>query len=110
MIKQLELEIEELVKKAEEADCGNNDNGLSIPEEIKRRENRVEALKTARKIIEERFEETRAEKKPNMRKKWPDVKRLREVGKSRAGKNLSLLQRVRKKKHSTILLVLKAKL
>ena len=27
--------IEELVKKAEEADCSNNDNGLSIPEESK---------------------------------------------------------------------------
>ena len=56
--------IEELVKKAEEADCSNNDNGLSIPEEIKRR----------------------------------------------VGKNLSLLQRLRKEKNSTILPILKAKL
>lgn len=64
IIKQLELEIEELVKKAEEADSSNNDNGLSIPEEIKRR----------------------------------------------GGKNLSLLQRLRKEKHSTILPILKAKL
>ncbi len=64
MIKQLEIEIEELVKKTEEADCSNNDNGLSIPEEIK----------------------------------------------SHVGKNLSLLPRLRKEKHSTILPILKAKL
>ena len=38
MVKQLELEIEGLVKKAEEADSSNNGNGLSILEEIKRRE------------------------------------------------------------------------
>lgn len=49
MVKQLELEIEGLVKKAEEVDSSNNDNGLSIPEEIKRREKRIDALKKCKR-------------------------------------------------------------
>jgi len=61
MVEQLELEIEELVKKAEDADS-TVENGMSIPDEIKRREDRVKALNKAREIIEERFEENRAEK------------------------------------------------
>jgi len=57
MIQQLELEVEELIKKAEDADTVPLDDGLSIPEEIFRREDRKSQLEEARKIIEERFRE-----------------------------------------------------
>ena len=86
MIKQLELEIEELVKKAEEADSSNKDNGLSIPEEIRRRENRVEALKKAREIIEERFEETKAEKRAEYESKMAKREETKRNGKKPRGK------------------------
>jgi len=58
MIQQLELEVEELIKKAEDADSIPLEDGLSIPEEIARRETRKNKLKEARKIIEERFRES----------------------------------------------------
>jgi len=57
MIEQLELEVLELMKKAEDADAVPLEDGLSIPEEIARRENRRDKLEKARKIIEERFNE-----------------------------------------------------
>jgi transposase len=54
MIRQLELEIEQLTRKAEEADSRPLDTGLSLPEEIKRREDRKAALAKAQ-IVEYRF-------------------------------------------------------
>jgi len=62
MITQLELEIEQLMKKAEVADSVPLENDLSIPDEIKRRSDRKAKLEQARKIIEERYEETRKQK------------------------------------------------
>ena len=43
LIEHLQMEVELLVKKAEEADSTPLDDGLSIPEEIARREERIEA-------------------------------------------------------------------
>jgi hypothetical protein len=57
MIQQLELEVEELMCKAENADAVPLEDGLSIPAEIARRDNRKEKLEHARKVIEERFQE-----------------------------------------------------
>lgn len=62
MLRQLELEIEQLTRKAEEADSTPLDTGLRLPEEIKRREDRKAALAGARKVIEERYEEVRTQK------------------------------------------------
>ena len=62
MIEQLELEVAELMKKAENADAVPLEDGLSIPEEIARRESRREKLEEARKIIEERFNKNEQEK------------------------------------------------
>ena len=82
MIQQLELEVEELMKKAEDADSVPLEDGLSIPEEIARRETRKDKLKEARKIIEKRFRENeqvkyeaklKKRKKDNITKK-PDPK------------------------------------
>ena len=44
MIELLQTEVETLVKKAEDADSTPLDDGLSIPEEIARREDRIAKL------------------------------------------------------------------
>ena len=61
MIAQQEQEIEELVRKAEDADSAPLDDGLVLPDEIKRREDRKAALERACRTMEERYEETRRE-------------------------------------------------
>lgn len=51
---QLEAEVEELLKKAQEADNSKNDEGLNIPEELERREDRLAVIKEAKEKIEAR--------------------------------------------------------
>lgn len=53
-MKIAEEQIGELLAKAEEADSTPLQDGLSIPEEIKRREDRIAKLKEAKKAMEER--------------------------------------------------------
>lgn len=53
-IRQLELEVEQLVAKAEQADATPLQDGLTIPEEITRRQQRKAALERARAEIEAR--------------------------------------------------------
>jgi transposase len=54
MIQQLELEVQQLLTKAEQADATPLQEGLSIPEEITRRQERKAALAQARAEIEAR--------------------------------------------------------
>jgi transposase len=54
MIEQLETEVQQLVAKAEQADSTPLQEGLSIPEEIVRRQERKAALEKARAQIEAR--------------------------------------------------------
>jgi len=54
MIQQLELEVNQLLAKAEQADATPLQDGLSIPEEITRRQERKAALAQARVEIEAR--------------------------------------------------------
>jgi transposase len=54
MIEQLELEVQQLVAKAEQADRTPLQDGLTIPEEITRRQERQAALAKARTEIEAR--------------------------------------------------------
>lgn len=51
---QLEAEVEALLKKAQEADNSKSDDGLNIPEELERRENRLAVIKEAKEKIEAR--------------------------------------------------------
>ena len=64
-MKLAEEQIEQLLAKAEEADSTPLQDGLSIPDEIKRREDRIAKLKEAKKAMEQRakkrFETERAE-------------------------------------------------
>lgn len=53
-MKLAEEQIGELLAKAEEADSAPLQDGLSIPVEIKRREDRIAKLKEAKKVMEER--------------------------------------------------------
>ena len=69
MITQLELEIEQLTRKAEDADSVPLDTGLVIPEEIKRREDRKARLQEARKVIEERYADVHRQKQEEFEKK-----------------------------------------
>jgi transposase len=59
MIAEAEREVAELVAKAEGADNTPLEEGLEIPEEIERREERKAKLEMAKKAMEERFEEVK---------------------------------------------------
>jgi transposase len=57
IIAEMDAEVKELMQLAEEADGQGLEKGLSIPEEIQRRENRAAALKAARARMEEMYAE-----------------------------------------------------
>lgn len=68
-IAELELEVGELMEKAEAADSTPKDDGLDIPAELARRRKRLEALKKARAVIEERARERAAAEQPEYERK-----------------------------------------
>jgi transposase len=72
-MKLAEDQIEELLAKAEDADSTPLQDGLSIPKEIKRREDRVAKLKAAKAVIEDRakvrFESEMAEHEEKLAKR-----------------------------------------
>jgi transposase len=55
--KQLKREVQQLLKLAEQADAADIPDGMSIPEELERREARLAAITEARQKIEERVRE-----------------------------------------------------
>jgi len=55
--KQLEDEVQTLLQKAKEADNKEDNDGMNIPEEIARREDRLEVIKAAKQMIEQRAKE-----------------------------------------------------
>ena len=55
--KQLKREVKQLLRLAEQADGGNIPDGMSIPEELERRELRLAAIAEAKAKIEARAEE-----------------------------------------------------
>ena len=61
IIAELEEEVQKLVKMAEDADGKALEEGLTVPEEIQRREERKAALQIARKAMEEMYKEAEAE-------------------------------------------------
>ncbi len=54
---QLEAEVKVLMQKANEADNSDENDGLDIPEEISRREDRISVIKEAKEKIEQRAKE-----------------------------------------------------
>jgi transposase len=69
-IELLRNEVAQLMTKAEEADSTPLDDGLSIPDEIVRREDRIKSIEEARRLIEERHaaeQQAKYEKKKGKR-------------------------------------------
>ena len=87
MIEQLELEIEGLIKKAEDADRTPLNDGLTLPDEIRRRKDRKAALEEARQIMEERYAEAKAEKQREYEEKKAERERQRKSGKKPRGRD-----------------------
>lgn len=70
-IEELELEVKKLLKMADEADAKPLEDGLTVPKEIARREERKARLELARKVIEERQRQAEEEKAKDREQKPP---------------------------------------
>jgi len=85
MIEQLELEVKELIERAQQAEATEAKETLDIPAELARRENRVAALKQARQIIEQRRNEMAAAQQEEYEAKQAKRQAQREAGKKPRG-------------------------
>lgn len=85
-IEMLQKEVEKLMRKADEADRKPLDDGLSVPEEISRREARIEKLQEARELIKARYKQQRQEKQAKYEQKMKDRDRKRKEGKAVRGR------------------------
>jgi transposase len=86
MMQELELEIEELLRKAEDADSTPLDDGLSIPEEVQRRQERQVQLAKARAEIEARAQARAALEAAEYERKLAARDTARAAGKNPRGK------------------------
>ena len=84
---QLKAEVQELLALAEQADCADVPDGMSLPEEIKRREDRLAVMAEARRKIaaraQERYRREKAEYDEKMARR---AAREKESGKKSGGK------------------------
>jgi transposase len=84
---QLKNEVAELLQKAEAADRADLPDGLNIPEELQRREHRLEAIRKAKAEIERRAAERHAREQAAYREKMAErARKEQETGKKPAGK------------------------
>lgn len=85
-IEMLRQEVEQLTAKAEQIDNVPLDDGLSIPKEIARREDRIKSLEHARGIIEARYEDERKQKQAEYDEKKAKRDDKRKQGRKPLGK------------------------
>lgn len=85
MLAQLELEVQELMQRAEQAENQETKEQLDIPAELQRREARQAALKQARQVIEERAREMAAAKQADYEAKQAQRQAQRDAGKKPRG-------------------------
>jgi transposase len=85
-IELLRKEVEQLTAKAEEVDTTPLNDGLSIPEEIVRRKDRIKNLEHARRVIEARYEEERAREQAEYEEKAARREEMRNNGRKPRGK------------------------
>ena len=86
MITQLELEVQELLTRAKQADTQETKTpGLDIPAELQRREQRLAALQRARQVIEERARQLAVEQQPEYAAKVAARQQQRDAGKKPRG-------------------------
>ena len=84
---QIKVEVAELLKKAESADRADIPDGMSIPEELERREKRLSGIATAKAEIEKRAAERHANEQAAYEKKVAErAKKEQETGKKAKGK------------------------
>jgi transposase len=87
LIAQLELEVQELITHAQQADAQETQPpGLDLPAELQRREPRVAALRRARQVIEERARELAAAQPPEYEVKVAARQAQRAAGQKPRGK------------------------
>lgn len=87
MITQLELEVAQLIERAQQAQVRETQESLDIPAELVRREKRVAALQQARQVIEERAREMAAAQQSQYEAKAAARKQQRDEGKKPRGKD-----------------------
>ncbi|MGH8335721.1 MAG: transposase [Gammaproteobacteria bacterium] len=85
MIAQLELEVQELMTRAERAEKEESKDPLDIPAELTRREDRKAALQQARAVIEARAQELAAAKQADYETKQAERQAQRDAGKKPRG-------------------------
>lgn len=84
---QLKSEVAELLRKAEAADRADLPDGMSIPEELERREKRLSAIAAAKAEIERRAAERHAREQAAYEKKVAErAEKERKTGKKARGK------------------------
>lgn len=86
MMQELDLEIAQLLKKAEEADSVPLEDGLTIPEELVRRHELKAKLATARAEMEARAAARSAAERADYEEKKAQREAMREQGKKPRGK------------------------
>jgi transposase len=87
MIEQLELEVAQLMAKAEAADSTPLQDGLNLPDEIARRQERKAQLEQARAEIEARAHNGPKNSSRTMSRKWPSAKPSGNKGKRRGDRS-----------------------
>ena len=85
MIAQLELEVNELMERAQQAEAQESKDALDIPAELTRREDRKAALQEARQVIEARAKELAAAQQPDYEAKQAKRQAQRDAGKKPRG-------------------------
>ena len=85
MMQELDLEIAQLLKKAEEADSAPLEDGLTVPDEIVRRQERKAKLAAARAEMEARAAVRAAAERANYEEKKAQREAVREQGKKPRG-------------------------
>lgn len=86
LIQQLQLEVQELVTRAEQADTREAKETLDIPAELTRRESRLQALQQARQVIEARAKEMAAAQSAEHQAKVAARQAQRDAGKKPRGR------------------------
>lgn len=86
LIAQLEREVNQLLERAKAAEAQENQEGLDIPAELKRREQRKAARQKARAVIEARAKEMAAAQQAEHEAKAAARQQQRDAGKKPRGK------------------------
>ena len=85
MLAQLELEVKELMERAQQAEAQESKDALDIPAELTRREERKAALQQARQVIEARAKELAVAQQADYEAKQAKRQAQRDEGKNPRG-------------------------